>query len=102
VWKSLAEEMRLARQVADVSYVTTSLHMQLEQESNRMSFRTKIEPGHLTDMIATAAAIAELDVILGVIKGSAQIFGWTIDEVQIDTLLAEARTLNEAAANDPD
>jgi hypothetical protein len=88
----------LARQVADVSYVTTSLHMQLEQESNRMSFRTKIEPGHLTDMIATAAAIAELDVI----KGSAQIFGWTIDEVQIDTLLAEARTLNEAAANDPD
>lgn len=97
VWKSLTGEMRLARQVVDTSYVTTGLHVQPGDEPDRMGFRTKLEPGPLTDMIATAAAIAELELL----KHAAVVFGWEIDDAQIDSMLAEARELNELSANPP-
>jgi hypothetical protein len=95
VWRRLAAEMRLARRVVDTSYVTTGLHVQPGDEPDRMGFRTKLERGHLTDMIATAAVIAELELL----KHAAALFGWTIDEARIDEMLGKARELNEASAN---
>ena len=95
LWTSLGAEMRLARQVIDVSYVTTALHVEPGDMPDRIGFRTKLEPGPLSDMIATAAVIAQLDLV----KKSAVVFDWMIDEGRIEDLLAEARALNEAAAN---
>jgi len=94
LWTSLGAEMRLARQVVDTSYVTTGLHVQPGDQPDRMGFRTKLDPGPLSDMIATAAVIAQLELL----RHSAAVFGWTTDEARIENLLSEARALNEASA----
>ena len=45
-------------------------------------------------MVASACVIAQLELL----KLAAKLFGWTIDESQLDARLRDARELNEISA----
>jgi hypothetical protein len=94
IYTSLGEEMRLAQSVADGRYAAVGLHIKWP-DAEHIGFHTQLEPGHFTEMVATACVIAQLDLL----KRGAKLFGWTIDEKKIDDLLEEARSLNQASAD---
>jgi hypothetical protein len=91
IYASLGLEMKFAAGAANGTYVTTGLHMQ-RIDAEHAGFQVTLEPGPLTDMVATAAAIAVLELL----KHAASLFGWTLQIRQIDGLLSEARAVNEA------
>lgn len=96
IWQSLSDEMRLARQAMDGSYLMTGLHIQQNPSQGRAGFHTRLESGPFTDVISTACAIGQLDLL----QHAAPLFGWTIDHDAIDDLLTQARLLNEASASE--
>ena len=93
VYVSLAAEMALAQSVIDVTYGTIGLHVKLADDQH-FGFNTHLEPGHFSEMVASACVIAQLELL----KMAAKLFGWTIDESQLDALLRDARELNETSA----
>src|ERR1035437_3736976 len=90
IYVSLTAEMALAQGVVDGTYGTIGLHVKLADDQ-RFGFNTHLEPGHFTEMVASACVIAQLELL----KLAAKLFGWTIDESQLDALLRDARELNE-------
>jgi hypothetical protein len=88
--------MRLARQAMEGSYLTTGLHMHQNPDQGRTGFHTRLESGPLTDMISTACAIGQLDLL----QHAAPLFDWTVDQDAIEDLLAQAKLVNEASANE--
>ena len=93
IYQSLTAEMRLAASAADATYRAAGLHIPSEP-SDQIGFRTRLDPGPLTDMVSSACVVAALEVL----KGAAALFDWTVDLQEVDRLLAEARQLNEESA----
>ena len=88
----------MARHAVEGSYWTVGLHLRSGDGADHLAFHTKLEPGPFTDLIASACAIAQLELL----KQAAAVFGWTIDIERIDALLTAARELNEASAHSED
>jgi hypothetical protein len=95
IWHSLTAEMRMARHAAEGGYWTVGLHLRSGKGADHLEFRTKLEPGAFTDLIASACAIAQLELL----KHAAAVFDWTLDVERINVSLTEARKLNEASAH---
>jgi hypothetical protein len=94
IYASLTAEMRLAHGAVNGTYTVAGLHVR-RPDAEHVGFHTQLEPGSFTEMVASACVIAQLDLL----KRGAKLFGWTIDENNVDNLLEEARELNEASAN---
>ena len=90
---SLAVETKFATWAADGGYGASALHMQ-KIDGEHANFHVHLEPGPLTDMVSTAAAIAMLELL----KQAAALFAWTIPDSEVDALLGQARSVNEGAA----
>jgi hypothetical protein len=92
IYRSLNDEMGLARSAAEGSYVIVGLHIQADAE--QAGFHTKRQPDFFTDMIATACVIAQLDLL----KRAASLFDWSLDVTKVNELIAKATEMNNAAA----
>jgi hypothetical protein len=93
IFRSLQAEMNMASDLLKANYASIGLHvMRIDEE--HAGFQTKLESGPLTDLVASAAAIAMLDTL----RNAARVFGWTIDMEAIDAEMAGAREVNDAAA----
>ena len=86
--------MRLAKEALDTAYGLIQFHLR-RTESGESGFHVALEPGPLTDLIASAAVIVELEVL----RDTAALLGWTLDDSKIEELLTDARAANEAAAS---
>ena len=75
IWRDLTFEMQLARSAVDATFEIAGLHMTAGREASRADFQVRQEPGPLTDLIASAWVIAQLELL----KHAALVFGWTID-----------------------
>lgn len=95
IWRSLSDEMLLAQRAINGSYLIAGLHVQPGHSANSADFHTRLESGPLTDLIGSACVIAQLDLL----QHAAPVFGWTIETSTLESLLAEARQLNEASAD---
>jgi hypothetical protein len=95
IWRSLSDEMLLAQSAINGSYLIAGLHVKPGHGANSADFHTRLESGPLTDLIASACVIAQLDLL----RHAAPVFGWTIETSTLESLLAEARQLNEASAH---
>ena len=62
IYGSLTAEMRFAVSAAEATYAAVGLHVK-RPDDEHVGFHTKVEPGHFTDMVATACVIAQLDVL---------------------------------------
>jgi hypothetical protein len=92
IYRSLNEEMRLARSTSEGSYVIVGLHVQAG--TKQPGFHTKRQPDSFTDMITTACVMAQLDLL----KRAASLFEWSLDVTRVDELIAKATAMNNAAA----
>ena len=93
IYRSLQAEMNMAADVLSVNYASTGLHI-VKLDEEHAGFQTKLERGPLTDLVASAAAIAMLDTL----RHAAGLFEWAIDAETLTTTLARAREVNNAAA----
>jgi hypothetical protein len=93
IWRTLATEMRLAQAMAKSSLAGAGLHVSFASE-DRADFRTRLQPGPVTDLIMSASVIAQLQLL----KHAAPFFGWAVDYGKVDALLAEAVDANDRAA----
>ena len=98
IWRGLTFEMQLARHAVDASIGIAELHLKPGDDADRANYQIRLEPGPLTDLIASACVIAQLELL----RHAAPVFGWTIDTSRIDALMAEARELNDASARSGD
>jgi hypothetical protein len=87
--------MLLARRAINGSYLIAGLHVKPGHGANSADFHTRMESGPLTDLIASACVIAQLDLL----QHAGPVFGWTIETSTLESLLAEARQLNQASAD---
>jgi hypothetical protein len=71
IYRSLIGEMTLAKSATGATYGTVGLHVK-RTDDEHLGFHTKLEPGHFTDMVATACVLAQLDLL----KRAANLFGW--------------------------
>lgn len=92
IFRSLQAEMSMAADMLNVGYSSAGLHV-VQVDDEHAGFQTKLERGPLTDLVASAAAIAMLDTL----RNAAVIFGWRIDAEAVDATLARAREVNDAA-----
>lgn len=92
IYRSLNDEMRLARSTSEGSYGIVGLHIQAGAEQS--GFHTKREPDSFTDMITTACVMAQLDLL----KRAVSLFDWSLDITRVDELIAKAAAMNNAAA----
>jgi hypothetical protein len=94
IYTSLETEMKLARSAVDGTYAAIGPHTR-KPANKPLGFHTQLEPGPFTELIASACVIALLDLL----RHAASVFGWTTDENSIDSLLQQARALNETSAS---
>ena len=92
IYRSLNDEMHLARSTSEGSYAIVGLHIQAGAE--QPGFHTKRQPDSFTDMITTACVMAQLDLL----KRAASLFDWSLDVTRVDELIAKATAMNNAAA----
>ena len=95
IWQSLSAEMLLAQRAVSGSYLIAGLHIRPGNSSDSANFHTRLESGPLADLIKSACAIAQLDLL----QHAAPVFGWTIETNTLESLLAQARQLNKASAS---
>lgn len=93
IYVSLGAEMGLAEDAINAGYTTSQLHM-VKLETELLGFQIALEPGPFTDLIATAAVIAFLELL----KQASALFLWDVPQEEVDSLLGEARALNEVSA----
>ena len=84
IYRSLNDEMHLARSSSEGSYVMVGLHLQAGTDQS--GFHTKRQPDSFTDMVATASVMAQLDLL----KRAASLFEWSLDVTRVDDLIAKA------------
>jgi len=94
VYVSLTAEMTLARGISEATFGAVGLHVQ-RPDSDHLEFHTKLGPGNFTDMVASAAEMAVLDLL----QHAADWFGWSLDVSDIGRLLATAKEMNDASAS---
>ena len=92
IYRSLNDEMHLAKSTSEGSYAIVGLHIQAGAEQS--GFHTKRHPDSFTDMITTACVMAQLDLL----KRAASLFDWSLDATRVDELIAKATAINSAAA----
>ena len=92
VYRSIADEMRLAERASDGGYSIADLHVQVDGE--QPGFHTKRQPDAFTEMIASACVMATLNML----KHAATVFDWSLDIATTDELITKATEINEAAA----
>lgn len=93
VYASLGDEMRMARAATDAACSTAAWHVQnLDGQHSR--FKVTVEAGPFTDLIASAAAIAMLDLL----NHAVVLFSWPAASTPVNDLLAEAQGINQTAA----
>jgi len=92
IFTSLTFEMQLALAVINGTYAAIWPHLK-QQDPDHTAFFTQIEPGPVTEMIASACVIAQVELL----KSAAKLFGWTINKEEIDDLLEQARELNDVS-----
>jgi hypothetical protein len=95
IWRSLSSEMLLAERAINGSYLIAGLHVKPGRSDNSADFHTRVESGPLTDLIASACVIAQLELL----RHAAPVFGWTAETSTLESLLDEARQLNGASAD---
>jgi hypothetical protein len=93
VYASLGSEMLLAREVANAGYAAATWHVQ-RVDGEHQNFNVAVEPGPLTDLVSSAATVAMLELL----TCAATVLRWTAQNLQIERLLTEARSINETAA----
>ncbi len=94
IWRALAAEMQLTQAMATSGLRAAGLHVIYNSAADQADFRTRLQPGPLTDLVISACVIAQLNLL----KHAAPVFRWTVDRDRIDALLAEAADINEASA----
>jgi hypothetical protein len=94
IWASLSDEMGLAQSLLTGTLGAAGLHLRTDS-TQTASFDVRLSPGPVTEMVASACVIAELELL----KHGAALFGWTIDLEQVESLLVEARALNASGAS---
>lgn len=97
IYRSLGSEMSLAKSTAEGTYGAVGLHV-MSSDGEQLGFHTKLEPGHFTDMVASACVLAQLDLL----KHASNLFGLTVDEEKLAELMGKAKQLNDFAATAPD
>lgn len=93
IYASLKAEMQLAQSAVNGTYSAVAFHVE-RADDEHLGFHTRLEPGALTELVASACVIAQLELL----KQAAKVLGWGIDETKLNDLLATARELNEASA----
>ncbi len=78
--------MLLAQRAINGSYLIAGLHVKLGHSDKSADFRTRLESGPLTDLVASACVIAQLDLL----QHAAPVFGWTVETSTLENLLDEA------------
>jgi hypothetical protein len=94
IYASLNAEMQLAQSAVNGAYGAVALHVE-RTDDEHVGFHTRLEPGPLTEMVASACVMAQLELL----KRAGKLLGWAIDEAKIDDLLTRARELNEVSAD---
>jgi len=94
IYASLAAEMQLAQNAVNGTYGAVALHVE-RPDDEHVGFHTRLEPGPLIEMVASACIITQLELL----RRAGKLLGWCIDETKIDDLLKKARELNERSAN---
>jgi hypothetical protein len=93
IYRSLIGEMTFAKSATEATYGAVGLHLK-PTDDEHLGFHTKLEPGHFTNMVATACVLAQMDLL----KRAANLFGWTVDAEKVAELINEARQLNDSSA----
>lgn len=93
IYHSLKGEMRLAESVINATYAPIGFHIDWSVPETA-GFHTQVKRGPFTEMVGSACVIAQADLVMR----AAKLFNWKLDQQSVEALLAEARTLNEAAA----
>jgi hypothetical protein len=93
IWRSLATEMQMAQRATDHSFGIAGLHINPIQ-ARTVGFETRQRSGPFTDLIVSACVTAQLELL----RNAAPIFGWNVDAEAINTLITEAREMNETSA----
>ena len=97
VFNALKLEMLMADQAINATYGVTGYHVRRGVDDEHMQFHTQIEPGPLTELVASGCVIAQLHLL----RGAAVVLGWSIDSDGLDAQLQAAVEVNEMAANPP-
>jgi hypothetical protein len=85
--------MQLAQAMAMSGLGAAGLHVSYGGV-DQADFRTRLQPGPLTDLVMSACVIAQLNLL----RHAAPVFGWMVSQERIDALLAEAAGINETSA----
>jgi hypothetical protein len=85
--------MLLASKVANAGYAAATWHVQ-RVDGEHQNFIVAVEPGPPTDLVSSAATIAMLELL----TCAATVLRWTAQNLQIERMLTEARSINETAA----
>ncbi|MGZ6690012.1 MAG: hypothetical protein ACXVHQ_21260 [Solirubrobacteraceae bacterium] len=93
IWRALAAEMQIAEAMTMSGLRAAGLHVSYGGV-DQADFRTRLQPGPLTDLVMSACIIAQLNLL----RHAAPVFAWTVNRERIDALLAEATDINEASA----
>lgn len=93
IYASLKLEMEFALWATRGAYGVVGFHLR-RMDADHAGFHVRLEPGPLTDLVSTAAVIAMLDLL----RCAGAIFSWGLPTAEIESLLSEARAVNESAA----
>ncbi len=93
IYRSLTAEMGLAAEGSAGLYLSATLHSTASSDGE-VTFELTQPPGPFTDMVATAAVIAMLELL----RHAAELFGWSGPPGEVDDVLGRARALNESSA----
>lgn len=94
IWTALGAELALSQLVLDASHGAAAGHLVPGEEPGHVEFRTSTKQDRTSDLIASAAVIAELHNV----RIACDLFGWNYDSGHLDALMAQAKALNAAAA----
>jgi hypothetical protein len=93
IWRVLTTEMQMAEAMITSGLGAAGLHVSYGG-ADQADFRTRLQPGPLTDLVMSACVIAQLNLL----RRAAPVFGWTVNHERIDALLAEAADINDESA----
>ncbi len=95
IYSELKWEMQLATGTSDGAFSTAGLHV-VEHSPGHFGFHTRLDPGPLTEMIASACVIAQLRIL----KRASRLFDLEIDDGLIEHVIDQAMVLNAGAAEE--
>lgn len=94
LYQGLGAEVALAESVIRGTYTAVNMHVQRDATTATSTFHVAIPAGPLTDMVASAAVIAMLELL----QHAASLLDMTYDQERTEAILGEARAINETSA----